>query len=49
MSVGLLEYFGGEENEDQEQDRDKDHVQEIAEVRVGECERHRGRVVIAWD
>ncbi len=41
MSVGLLEYLGGEENEDEEQDRDKDDVQEIAEVRVGECERHR--------
>jgi hypothetical protein len=44
MSVGLLEYFGGEEDEDEEQDRDEDDVQEIAEVRVGECERHKAGI-----
>jgi hypothetical protein len=41
MSVGLLEYFGGKEDKAEDQDWPKDDVQEIAEVRVGECERHK--------
>lgn len=41
ISVGLLEYLGGEEDKAEDQDRPKDDVQEIAEVRVGKCERHK--------
>jgi hypothetical protein len=44
MSVGLLEYLGGEEDKAEDQDWSKDDVQEIAEVRVGECERHFGMI-----